>query len=306
MAVVARRLAADLFPEPLVPCGVLAARLLAGCEEDASAELLSGIASGELIAGVAFQESAGDLGTERPAMRAEKAAGGLVLRGTKRYVVGGAGADGFVVSARRGNGTVVVWVPAGAPGVRVTHRPLADGRFAAEIALEGVEAPAEHLLARENNAPAALARAVEEATAIVCAELVGLMDRTLETTLEYLRTRVQFGRAIGSFQALQHRAVDLFVQLQLASATLGDALEALAAQPDEAATAATVSRAKARCSDAAALVTRQAIQMHGAIGFTEDSDVGLYVKRALVLGAWLGNSAHHRRRYARLTPVDLD
>jgi alkylation response protein AidB-like acyl-CoA dehydrogenase len=155
-------------------------------------------------------------------------------------------------------------------------------------------------------AQAALDRAVDEATAMAAAELQGVMSRSLEMTLDYLRTRTQFGRVIGNFQALQHRAVDLYVQEQLASVALADVVRVLDERPLDAATAAAVSRAKARCSDAAALITRQAIQMHGAIGFTEEADVGLYVKRALTLAAWLGNSAYHRRRYARLVPDEAE
>ena len=138
------------------------------------------------------------------------------------------------------------------------------------------------------------------------AELTGILDRALEMTLDYLRTRVQFGRTIGSFQTLQHRSVDLYIQQQLAACALDDAVQAIDTQPGEPTTEAAVSRAKARCSDAASLITRQAIQMHGAIGFTEDSDVGLYVKRALTLAAWLGNSAYHRRRFARLAPDEIE
>jgi alkylation response protein AidB-like acyl-CoA dehydrogenase len=132
------------------------------------------------------------------------------------------------------------------------------------------------------------------------------MSRAFEMTMDYLRTRVQFNRPIGSFQALQHRSVDLYIQEQLSTVVLNDAIEALDERPNEAATMAAVSRAKARCSDAASLITRQAIQMHGGIGFTEDADVGLFVKRALVLSAGLGNSAYHRRRFLRLAPADAE
>jgi alkylation response protein AidB-like acyl-CoA dehydrogenase len=183
---------------------------------------------------------------------------------------------------------------------------LADGRFSGRLELTDAKLPEKHLLAPAEIAQSALDRAVNEATVMASAELLGIMGRALDMTLDYLRTRVQFGRTIGSFQALQHRAVDLYVQQQLASAALGDAVSAIDEQPEDPLTVAIVSRAKARCSDAAALITRQAIQMHGAIGFTEDSDVGLYVKRALTLSAWLGNSAYHRRRFAAVCPDDAD
>jgi alkylation response protein AidB-like acyl-CoA dehydrogenase len=127
------------------------------------------------------------------------------------------------------------------------------------------------------------------------------MDRALEMSLDYLRTRVQFGKPIGSFQALQHRAVDLHIQKELASAVLEETLAALDRGPDAAHRAALASRAKARCADAALKITRETIQLHGAIGFTDEYDAGLYLKRALTLAAWLGGATWHRRRYARLT-----
>ena len=126
------------------------------------------------------------------------------------------------------------------------------------------------------------------------------MARSLEMSLDYMRTRVQFGKPIGSFQALQHRAVDLYIQRELASAVLDDALAVLDLDPEPPRRAAVVSRAKARCAHAALTITREAIQLHGAIGFTDEYDAGLYLKRALVLSAWLGTAQDHRRRYGRL------
>ena len=307
MAVVARGLGAGLMPEPLASCSVLAARVLSQCEnESLAAKLLAGIAGGETIAAVAFQERAGELLASDLEVRATIADDSISLNGSKRFVVGAAGADGFVVSAATGAGIALFWVPADNSGLRVSLQLLADGRFGGQIDLDGATVPANYLLARENTAPVALSRAIDDTTVIICAELVGLMGSALDMTLEYLRTRVQFGKAIGSFQSLQHRSVDLYIAQQLAAASLADALEALEHRPNEAETAATLSRAKARCADAAALITRQAIQMHGAIGFTEDSDVGLFVKRALTLNAWLGNSAWHRRRFLELAPAETE
>ena len=307
MAEVARGLARVLVPEPLVPCAVLAARTLVHCEnESLGSELLAQIARGELMAALAWQEQAGDLGSRTPAARARVRGGQVVIDGAKRFVAGAAGADGFVVSASTDSGLALVWVPATAAGVDLSLEQLADGRFAGRLQLREVSVPEKHLLAPAEIAQSALERAVDEATVMAAAELCGVMSRALEMTLDYLRTRVQFGRTIGSFQALQHRAVDLFVQEQLALAALDDALTALDERPSDPDTAATVSRAKARCSDAASLITRQAIQMHGAIGFTEESDVGPYVKRALTLSAWLGNSAYHRRRFASLATEEAE
>jgi alkylation response protein AidB-like acyl-CoA dehydrogenase len=149
-------------------------------------------------------------------------------------------------------------------------------------------------------ARAVLGRALDRATVVASAELVGVMGRTLELSLDYMRTRVQFGKPIGAFQALQHRAVDLYLQQELAAAVLAEGVRDLETIADDRARSALASRVKARASEAALRVTREAIQIHGAIGFTEDCDVGLYTKRAIVLSAWLGNATAHRRRYARI------
>jgi alkylation response protein AidB-like acyl-CoA dehydrogenase len=134
------------------------------------------------------------------------------------------------------------------------------------------------------------------------AELVGLANRMLELTCAYLSDRTQFGKPIGTFQALQHKAVDMWLQVQLAEAALAEAL-AVRADPnhDPTAAVAAVSSAKARASAAASTVGKQAVQLHGAIGFTDEYELGHLVNRALVLAAWLGNAREHTRRFADLT-----
>jgi 3-oxochol-4-en-24-oyl-CoA dehydrogenase len=143
--------------------------------------------------------------------------------------------------------------------------------------------------------------AIDAALVGTSAELVGIMDRVLELTLDYLRTRKQFGRAIGSFQALQHRAVDVWIQKELSRAAVASAVRALD-DPAAAARAqsAAASGAKARAAGAALALCKEALQMHGAIGYTDEYDLGLYFNRALTLSAWLGNAADRRRRYGEL------
>jgi len=158
------------------------------------------------------------------------------------------------------------------------------------------------LAASGKTAGAALQRAVDEATIMAGAELLGVMSRALEITLEYMRIRVQFGKPIGSFQALQHRAVDLFIQKELSFSVLRDALLQTAADPSGLGLWA--SRVKSRCSEAGMRIGRESIQIHGGIGFADECDIGLYLKRAMVLSAWLGNGAVHRRRYAVLAPAE--
>jgi len=214
----------------------------------------------------------------------------------------GAGADGFIVSAHGAQGLALVWVPADAAGLSLHSRPLADGSQAAEVELANVRVPAQNLLAEGPAAVAALTRGYDETLVLTSAELLALVRSMLAMTLEYLRSRVQFGKPIGSFQALQHRAADLLIQQELTASVLAQAL-ALLDDPKTSATArsAMASRVKARASDAGLQVAREAVQLHGAIGVTDEYDLGLYLQRALVLSAWLGNGTQQRRRYAALT-----
>jgi alkylation response protein AidB-like acyl-CoA dehydrogenase len=157
-------------------------------------------------------------------------------------------------------------------------------------------------------AEAALRRATDEAAIVASAELYGCMSGVLELTLSYMKTRVQFGVPIGSFQALQHRAVDLWIQKELSGALVGYALGELDKGVSTERLAELASRAKARCSEAGIDLGRECIRLHGAIGFTDEYDAGLYLKRALVLSAWLGNSYEQRRRFdaSRATHANAD
>ena len=135
-------------------------------------------------------------------------------------------------------------------------------------------------------------------------ELVSVARRMLSITLDYLRTRKQFGKLIGSFQALQHRAVDMLIQQELSAALVGHALAELDRGCTGSERALLAARVKSRCSEAALTIARESVQLHGAIGVTDDCDLGLYVQRALVLSAWLGNAGVQRRRYAALSRND--
>jgi alkylation response protein AidB-like acyl-CoA dehydrogenase len=301
-AIIAQGLATVLTPEPYTAVAVMTATALAKSGESAAQrELLARIAAGELVAALAWQERAGDIGAENIAARATRFEGGYRLDGTKRYVTAGAEADGYVVTAREASGIALYWVPRDTAGVAVAADALADGRHYATVMLEGALVPAGHRLASGAEAVEAVAAAQDAAALVAGAELLGVMGRTLDMSLDYMRTRVQFGKPIGSFQALQHRAVDLYIQRRLAAAVLHDGLQRYARAPDAQARAAIASRVKARCAEAGVRIAREAIQIHGAIGFTDEYDAGLYLKRALVLASWLGNAALHRRRYAQLT-----
>ena len=300
MAIVAQGLARALVPEPLAAVAVLAARVLADSHnESLKKKLLEGLVSGDILPAVAWQEQAGTLDVGKIDTQATPFEGGFRVNGSKRFVVGASHADGYIVSASSAEGMQLLWVPHDAAGVKQEFAALADGRLSGTLNLSDVTVAKANVIHTGEAAAASLARAIDHTAVIASAELCGIMGRALEMTLEYMKTRVQFGKPIGSFQVLQHRAVDLYIQQELSSAVLADCLNVLDEEPDARMRSAAASRAKARCTDAALLITRQAIQLHGAIGFTEDCDVGLYVKRAMTLAAWLGNGNAHRRRYAK-------
>ncbi len=284
-----------LLPEPFVDAGVhpvaLLARLPTGGFRD---ELLSGIASGDIVAGVAWQESAGSLEADSRQTIITAQADRCTLAGQKRFVRPGTGADGWIVCASDRDEHVLAWVEAAAPGLRVLDEFGVDGTATATLTFADTSA---RLLARGAPAHAALQAANELARIAQGAELAGIARRALELTRDYMTTRVQFGKPIGSFQALQHRLVDGLIQVELADACLRDALAII----DDASLPAVASRVKARCAHAAMEMTRMAIQLHGAIGTTNEYDIGLYFKRAMTLASRWGNTPAHRRRYAQLT-----
>lgn len=300
-AIVAEGLGRALTPEPYTAVAVLAVRTLEyAADTPLRGELLSGLVNGERVPVVACHEQADDVNAARIATTATPFEGGFRVNGQKQFVIGAVGADGYIVSAQTAGELQLLWIPRDVVGCDTGLVPLADGRSYATVTLKDVTVPREQVLASGKAARAALDRALDHAVAIASAELVGVMKCAHEMSLDYMKTRVQFGKAIGSFQALQHRAVDLYIQQELADAVLREVVTQLDADPDDHARALLASRAKSRCAEAALAITRAAIQFHGAIGFTEDCDVGLYVKRAMTLSAWLGNGRAHRMRYAQL------
>jgi len=309
MAEVVSALSAQAAPEPVTPVIVFAGRLLARCGEGGlAAQLLERTAAGQLLPAVAWQEdAAGTASFDRHGHPAEPAAvcarheSGLRLSGRKLHVRPGAGANGYIVTASSSDGLALVWLPAEAVGSGRELQRQADGSFAARLELDNVVLPASHLLASGERARAAFAAAYDEALVMAGVELLACARRMLDMSLDYLRTRQQFGKPIGSYQALQHRAVDLLIQRELSSALLEHALAEFDRGVTGARRAQMAARVKARCSEAALTIGREAVQMHGAIGVTDEHDLGLYLQRALVLSAWLGNAAQQRRRYAALT-----
>ncbi|MBU8539777.1 acyl-CoA dehydrogenase family protein [Falsiroseomonas tokyonensis] len=272
----AEELGRGLAPEPLVP-GVLSAALLAGCGDTAGLEALL---AGEALPLTAWQERADTL--EAPG-----------TPGAARvFVPMAAGATGFLLPVREDGGFALHAAEA-VPEILETQ----DGGHYGRITAGGTRIDA---LPVE-----ALDQALDEAALATAAMLLGVMERSFAMTLDYLRTRQQFGKPIGSFQALQHRAVDLQIQVTLTRASVEAAAATLDAGATPAARRAAVSRAKVRAAEAALLVTRAAVQLHGAIGYTDEYDVGLYLRKAMVLANQFGSAALHRRRFLA-NAVDAD
>ena len=304
MAAVVEQLAGCVAPEPLVPTAVFAARLLQCCaDSEMAAHLLSKLATGDLIAAVAWQETISQTDPSSIKTRAVQDGEGVRLSGEKRFIRPGTACDGFIVSALAEGGFSLYWVPSEIADLVVVAERQADGSHAARLRFDSVRLSTDQCLARGAAAAEALARAFDETLVMASVELLALSRSILTMTYDYLRTRVQFGTPIGSFQALQHRAVDLFIQQELTSALVNQAIRMLDGDPGVEERAAMASRAKARASDTALAIAREATQMHGAIGFADEYDLGLYFNRALVLSAWLGNGVIHRRRFAAQNPL---
>jgi alkylation response protein AidB-like acyl-CoA dehydrogenase len=299
MAVVAEELGKGLLGDPVVATAFAARLLQHGGNEALKDRLLPGIVDGSGLPCVAWQEGLGGIDVAAVATTARVAGDAFVLDGTKRFVAGAAGARGFVVTARVAGEVGLFWVDAEGKGLAVRHEWRADETPSGVVALEGVRVPASDVVVAPGaRALGAFERALDEAAVLAGAEMLGVAEAALAMALAYMRTRVQFGKPIGSFQALQHKAADLYVQQELLRAVLDEAVRKLdTGVPDDERTRV-ASRCKARASDAGLRITREVIQLHGAIGFTDEYDAGLYLKRALVLSAWLGNASAHRRRFA--------
>jgi alkylation response protein AidB-like acyl-CoA dehydrogenase len=214
--------------------------------------------------------------------------------------MGGANADWFVVSAATDEGITLLLVPRAADGVSVERQHRLDGRDAAIVRLDGVWVGADAVVGEVDRGLPLLARVIDRATVALSAEMLGLSSAAFDMTLDYLKTRVQFGVPIGSFQALQHRAARIFVEIELARSAVLLAHVALDVDANASAVARAASVAKAKCSDVAMLVAHEGIQMHGGIGMTDEHDIGLFVKRARVAEMTFGDAAFHRDRFARV------
>jgi alkylation response protein AidB-like acyl-CoA dehydrogenase len=304
MTVVARALGRAAERSPVAAVGAVAVPCLAEADDPVCARaVLDAVAEGSRVATVAWQNERGDIDHLRPSVSAQGEGASVRLLGTSRFVAAPS-ADLFIVGACESVGLALYMIPRDAAGLTIVAERCADGSELALLTLDRVRGDAGTRLVGPDRAPGVLRRAIDAGLIATAAELVGVMDAVLEMTLEYLRTRRQFDVPIGSFQALHHRAVDIWMQREIAAAAVtaaGRRFDDPNTPEDDRSAAA--SGAKSRAASAAMLLCNQALQLHGAMGFTEEYGLGLYLNRALTLSAWLGNAVQHRGRFAVLSPL---
>lgn len=280
LGLVLEQLGRTLTASPLAATAPAASAIAIGGSEAQKQAWLPRIASGEVIAALAVDEGP----IHDPARINTHVTDGK-LSGTKEFVAEGDGAGVFVVAATDG----LYLVDGSAPGITRSSRKMADARSHAQVRFDDVAA---EKLAVSTGA------IVDRATAAVTAEMLGLAVQAFETTNDYLKTRVQFGQKLSTFQALQHRMAKMLTELELMRSVVEGALEAIDAGRSD--IDQTASLAKAVAGETLKLVSREMIQLHGGIGMTDEHDAGFYMKRAAVLEAMYGNAAYHRERFARL------
>ncbi len=287
-----------LTASPLLSSGLVAvSALMLGGSEAQKERWLPGLASGETIGTLAVDEGPRHDPAKIEA-KAEKSDDGWVLSGTKAYVPEGDSADLFIVAACTGAGIGLFLVPGDTDGISRSLRSMVDSRSHAFVQFETVSLPSDALLGEEDGA-ALLDKILDRARIGTAAEMLGLCSQAFDMTLDYLKTREQFGEILSRFQALQHRMAHLFTQIELMRSTVEAAL--VAVDQDRADLPVMASLAKAVANEATYLMSREVIQLHGGIGMTDDYDAGFYLKRARVLENAYGNASFHRERFARLS-----
>lgn len=295
----------NLSASPLQSAVLVSATLIERLGNRAQKEtLLPAIASGEKLVSLALQEGPHHA-PENTALAAVAAGDDYVLNGAKVLVQDAASADTFIVIARTSGaagdsaGLTAFLVAADAAGLSVSRRSMVDSRGAGALELKDVNVAAADVLGAVDAAWDGLERALDIANIGLAAELLGLSAEAFERTVGYLQERKQFGRVIGSFQGLQHRAAELFAELELARSIVLQALQAIDAGADNLSLLA--SAAKAKLCEVAQRATNEGIQMHGGIGMTDEHEIGFFIKRARVAQHTFGDYNYHLDRFARLS-----
>jgi alkylation response protein AidB-like acyl-CoA dehydrogenase len=293
--------------EPFVPSVVLGSSALAfGSHGDAHDALLAEAIEGTRLLTLAYAEAGGRYDPAAVRTRARRDGSSFVIDGSKRAVPYGAAADTYVVSVRTSGedestaGITLLLVDRDTPGVRRRDYRAVDGSRASDVTFEGVRVGEEAVLGEIDNGLPLLERTLDVGIGAICAEAVGIMSVMHKVTVEYIKQRKQFGVAIGSFQALQHRAVDMFIALEQARSMEVYAAMLLAGDASDAERKRGLSAAKVQIARSGRYVGQQTIQLHGAIAMTEEYMIGHYFKRMSVLELAFGDADFHLKRYVAL------
>ena len=305
-AIIMEEFGKTLVVEPYVPTVVVGGGFLKhGGTQAQKTEWLGKIAAGETMMSFAFAEPKGRYNLGDLSTTAKKQGGSYVLNGQKAVVLGAPWADTFIVTARTAggqrdkDGVSVFLVDKKSKGISLRDYPTVDSMRASEVTFENVEVPAANLIGPADGGLPLIENVADEAIAAICAEATGCMKVLVDATVEYSKTRKQFGVPIGKFQVLQHRMVDMFVQYeQSVSITLMVTLKLAESDADRAKAA---SAAKVTIGKAGRFVGQQAVQVHGGIGMTDELNVGHYFKRLTMIDTLFGNTDHHLKRYAALS-----
>ncbi|WP_414475577.1 acyl-CoA dehydrogenase family protein [Microvirga sp. M2] len=305
-AVIAEELGRGLVGAPFLSTGILGAELISQGEPTSRRdELLGAIMEGKRRLALALEESASRYGMDTISTTAQVSRSGeIVLNGQKILVQDGADADAYIVSAIEaspdGSRNLALYiVPIDAEGVEIRRYRMIDGRWAADVKLTSVHLPSSALLIPSDRASDVLERALDHARIILASEALGAMEGALEMTADYLKGRTQFGRALASFQSLQHRLSDMFVKVENARSMLYRGLSMLDADPQQ--RAAAVSATMITFNQASEFVGSQAIQLHGGMGMAEEYPIGHFYKRLRVIGKSYGDLSWHMNRYTQTT-----
>ncbi len=299
--VVLEEIGRNLSPSPFLTTAVAAVEALKGSAQ--ADRWFPGIVAGETVAALAIDEGAKH--RDAVALKAERSGNGFRLTGAKRFVTHGHVADLVIVAARTAGspddaeGVTLFAVPRDAAGLTASPERLADSSLAARMAFEGVEVDADAVIGEVDAGRDPLGRLLRAGRTGAAAELLGIGGGAMDMTVGYLKERKQFGVAIGSFQALQHRAAHLYSEMEVARAAVLKAQQLLDTGADAEMVDGAVSIAKAITGMATTLSVQEGIQMHGGIGMTDEYDIGFYMKRARVLAEMFGDVGFHADRLAK-------
>jgi len=297
-----------LIVEPWLATVALGAQLVArGGSDEQRQRMLPAVAQGLQKLAFAYAEPGTRYTLAHVAARAHANGTGYVISGVKQAVAHAAAADQLVVSVRTkgsdtdADGISLLVVPRNAPGLTVRPLRMLDGTRAADVVFDDVRVPADALVGVPDRALPLIEDVVDFATALVCAEAAGAIRSANEATLDYLKTRKQFGVAIGSFQALQHRMVDMVIEYEQATSMASLACSAVDTERDPRARSRIVSAAKVRIADACRRVSQESIQLHGGMGMSDELKVSHTFRRLTAIAQQFGDADHHLERFARLS-----